>query len=229
MAIKVYELAGADGAQRFSPYCWMSVMALAHKGLQFEGIPWRFSEQDAIAFSGQGKVPVVVDGDKTIADSWAIAEYLEATYSDKPSLFNGPGGKAGAQFVTAWAETTLMPIIFPLVVADVHSVLRPEDAAYFRETREKVLGVPLEEACTDKGPQMAKFRAALEPLRAMLAKQPFLGGDAPSYSDYVLFGYFMFARNTYPQDLLEASDAVYAWREKLLDAFGGLARKSKSA
>jgi hypothetical protein len=31
---------------------------------------------------------------------------------------------------------------------------------------------------------------------------------------------------TSPFKLLEADDPVYAWREKLLDAFDGMARKS---
>ncbi len=58
-------------------------MALKHKGLNAEEIPWRFTEKEAIAFSGQGLVPVLVDGDKVINDSWEIAHYLETTYSDR--------------------------------------------------------------------------------------------------------------------------------------------------
>ena len=62
MAIKLYDLAGAEPDRRFSPYCWRTRMALAHKGLEVETIPWRFTEKDAIAFSGQGRVPVLIDG-----------------------------------------------------------------------------------------------------------------------------------------------------------------------
>ena len=43
-------------------------MALAHKELEVETVPWRFTEKDVIAFSGQGRVPVLVDGDKVVAD-----------------------------------------------------------------------------------------------------------------------------------------------------------------
>src|SRR6266446_7829836 len=60
MAIKLYDLAGAETDRRFSPYCWRARMALAHKGLEVETIPWRFAEKDAIAFSGQGRVPVLI-------------------------------------------------------------------------------------------------------------------------------------------------------------------------
>ena len=61
MSLRMYDLAGADPAVRFSPYCWRIKMALAHKGLEAETIPWRFTEKDRIAFSGQGLVPVLQD------------------------------------------------------------------------------------------------------------------------------------------------------------------------
>ena len=51
MAIIMHDLAGADPALRFSPYCWRTRMALAHKGLAVETIPWRFTEKAALAFS----------------------------------------------------------------------------------------------------------------------------------------------------------------------------------
>ena len=57
----------------------------------------RFLEGSKIAFTGQGKVPVIVDenqGGKWVNDSWAIAQYLEATYPGHPSLFGGPAGAA---------------------------------------------------------------------------------------------------------------------------------------
>ena len=73
MAIKLWDLAGAEDDRRFSPYCWRAKMSLAHKGLAFETVPWRFSEKDAIAFSGQGLVPVIVDGEQEVHDSWTIA------------------------------------------------------------------------------------------------------------------------------------------------------------
>lgn len=52
-ALTLYELAAADPALRFSPHCWKVRMALAHKGLEAERVPRRFTEKDAIDFSGQ--------------------------------------------------------------------------------------------------------------------------------------------------------------------------------
>jgi glutathione S-transferase len=74
--IKLYDLAGAEADRRFSPYCWRVRLALEHKRQAVETVPWRFTEKDEIAFSGQGKVPVVLDGDRILSGSWNIAEYL---------------------------------------------------------------------------------------------------------------------------------------------------------
>jgi hypothetical protein len=86
MTIKLYELAGAEDNRRFSPYCWRIRFALEHKQLEFETVACRFTDNNVIAFSGQNKVPVLVDGNEVVSDSWAIACHLEQTYPDRPSL-----------------------------------------------------------------------------------------------------------------------------------------------
>ena len=100
MKIKLYELAGKDD-RRFSPYCWRTRMALEHKGLEYETIPVRFTDKDAIAFSGQERVPVIRDGNNVISDSWEIAEYLESEYPTKAPLFSA-GGFPGEQRRLCW-------------------------------------------------------------------------------------------------------------------------------
>ena len=89
MARQLYELCGSDPARVFSPFCWRSRMALAHKALDFESVPWRFTETDRLAFASHDKVPVLVDGDRVVADSWAIAQYLDEAYPEAPSLLHG--------------------------------------------------------------------------------------------------------------------------------------------
>ena len=132
----MYDLAGADENRRFSPYCWRIRMALAHKELDVEYIPWRFTEKDKIKFSGQESVPVLIDGKKTVSDSWKIAHYLENEYPDSPSLKLEHGE---VLFIKFWAETVLHPEILQLLVLDIHDNLSPEDQSYFRESREKML------------------------------------------------------------------------------------------
>jgi glutathione S-transferase len=70
------------------------------------------------------------------------------------------------------------------------------------------------------------FRRALDPMRLTLRTQAYLGGDRPNYADYIVFGAFQWARVVSPFKLLAEDDPVHAWREKLLDAFDGMARQS---
>ena len=37
-------------------------------------------------------MPIIEDNGKVVNDSFAIAQYLESTYTERPSLFGGPGG-----------------------------------------------------------------------------------------------------------------------------------------
>src|SRR6185437_12037841 len=178
MAITLYDLAAADVDRRFSPFCWRTRMALAHKDLAVDSVPSPFTETEKIAFSGQGKVPVIVDGGKTVFDSWTIADYLDATYPERPALLASPRERALAKFVGAWTDTVLHPGLARPVMADVWAHLDDKAKLYFRESREKRFGTTLEAFCADRDSKLAAFRQSLTPLRATLQAQPYLGGDA---------------------------------------------------
>jgi glutathione S-transferase len=226
MSLQLYELVGTDAKRPFSPYCWRTRMALAHKGLDHGSIPWRFTEKNAIAPHGSERVPVLLHGGKPVADSWAIANYLEDSFPERPSLFRGEGGRAGGRLINSWGDIAVVGGIFPLVVADIPAHLGPVDEEYFRRSREARLGRKLEDVAAERDKAVVAFRRSLEPMRLTLKSQPFLGGAAPNYPDYIVFGGFQWARAVSSFRLLEEDDPIYAWREKLLDAFGGLARKS---
>jgi glutathione S-transferase len=223
MALLLYDLAGAEADRRFSPYCWRTRMALAHKELSVETIPWRFTEKEAIAKSGQPRVPVLVDGDRWIADSWTIAAYLEDTYPERPALFGGAAGRALSRFHSTFADT-LVSSIFRLIALDILRHVHDKDCGYFRSSREDRVGMTLEAFVADRDTRVSTFRESLAPLRLTLRMQPFLGGDRPLYADYAVFGPFQWARCTSPFALLAANDPIRLWRDRLLDAFNGLAR-----
>jgi glutathione S-transferase len=222
MTRKLYDLAAADADRRFSPYCWRTKLALAHKGIAVETVPWRFSEKDVIAFSNQGRVPVLVDGETVVFDSWSIATYLEDSYPDRPSLFGGAGGRALARFVNAWADTVLNGGLIRLVLADIHAHIHENDKSYFRESREKRFGMTLEEFSGDREQRLPAFRQSLDPLRLTLKAQPYLCGDAPAYADYIVMGSFQWARCISDFKLLEPDDPVAQWRGRMLQVFDGL-------
>jgi glutathione S-transferase len=226
MSLKLFELVGTDAARPFSPFCWRTRMALAHKGLSAQTIPWCFTDKDAIAPHQSEKVPVLIDGDSSVADSWAIANYLEDNYPDRPSLFGGAGGRAMGRMMNWWGDIAVVGGMFPLIVADIPGHLKPMDAQYFRRTREARFGKPLEEVAAGRDKSVEGFRRALDPMRLTLKTQAYLGGEKPNYADYIVFGAFQWARVVSPFRLLAEDDPVHAWREKLLDAFDGMARQS---
>ena len=228
MTITLYELAGAEADWRFSPFCWRIRMALAHKELPVEGLPWRFTEKETLAPTGQGRVPVIVDDGKWISDSWVIANYLEETYPDRPTLFGGGAGRSVTRFVQGWTDTVLHPGLFRCVVQDIWRHAHDKDKAYFRKSREERFGgTTLEALQAGREERLPALRESLLPLRNLLGAQSFIGGLQPRYADYIVFGAFQWARCISPFRLLSPNDPVFAWRERMLDLFGGMPRESK--
>jgi glutathione S-transferase len=226
MAIQLYDLAGAEDDRRFSPYCWRVKMALKHKGLAFETLPWRFTEKDTIAFSGAKTVPVLVDGGQAVYDSWAIATYLEEAYPSRPALFEGGEAQALSLFFNHWTIRAVHAPLLRAIILDLYGHVHEKDRAYFRESREKRLGAPLEQVAAEQKKWLAEVRGAIEPVRPVLVQSHFISGKGPGFADYVLFGPFQWARAVSPLRLLEPDDPVYAWRERMLDLWDGYARKA---
>ena len=224
MTIILYDLAGAEDERRLSPFCWRAKLALAHKGLAFEAVPWRMVEKEAIAASGQGRAPVLVDGGRVVADSWAIVEYLEASYPDRPSLFGS--NRRSYEFIRHWVDAELMPAVARMILGDFFQHLHEKDRPYFRETREALFGRPIEQIGDDRDARVVEFRTRLAPLRRQLAGGPFVGGDAPDLGDYLIFAVFQWSRSSSAFPLVADNDVVVAWLDRMLDAHDGLARRA---
>jgi len=169
---------------------------------------------------------VIVDGDRVVHDSTAIADYLEQRYPDRPSLFGDEIGRALARFVQNWTETVLQAGLVRLVVLDIHRHCGPKDQAYFRRSREERFGASLEDVVRDRETRLPAFRASLDPLRRTVERQDFVSGKTPAYADYVVFGAFQWARAISDFEVMAANDPVTAWRGRMLDLFGGLARRA---
>lgn len=222
----LYDLAAADDDRRFSPYCWRTKLALAHKGLDYETLPWRFTEKDKLAFAGVERVPVLTDGDRVVADSWSIACDLEARYPATPSLFGDERGRSLAGFVNNWADAKLGPPLLRVLAMDIFRHVHAKDRDYFRASREQRLGKRLEDIELEREMHLSDFRAQLAPINLALRREPFLSGGAPAYADYVVMGTFMWARTISPIALVTAGEAIYDWRERMLGLFGGLCRRA---
>lgn len=224
MAIVLYDLRAADG-RSFSPFCWRARMALAHKGIDPELRKVRFCDIAQIGHDAR-TVPVLSSDGVVVRDSWDIAVYLDDALPDAPLLFPTAGDRRLALFMHHWVATQLHPAIFRVVAADVWDALDPEDQPYFRASREKRLGAPLESMRSGEAATIALLRERLAPLRALVEKQQFVGGEDPTYADYVAFGALQWARVIGRARLLEPDDPVSEWFERCLSLYGGMARRA---
>lgn len=229
MAMKLYELCGADETNLFSPHCWKTRLSLAHKGLAFETVPVPFTGVATIEGGTNRKVPVLRDGDSVVEESYAIALYLEENYPETPSLFRGEGGKAMTQMVIAWSTVHIHPVIARMALLDIHDRLAPIDQAFFRATREKLFGMTLEEFSQTRAATPADLAAALAPLENMLARQSYIGGETPLFADYVVFGPLQWLRTVQGESGMPQDGKVAVWFNSLLDMYGGEGRKGAAA
>ncbi len=228
MTIILYDLAAADDRIRFSPYCWRTKMALLHKGLEFETIPWRFTDKETITPSGSTRVPVIVDDDKWIADSWKIALYLDETYPQRP-LMDGDAVRSLCKFVNSWCDMSLNKALRPLALLQVVAILQGKDADYFRESREARLGMSLEASCADQSAAHTSLIEVLAPTERHLSDQSFLGGGSPNYADYALLGSLKWLHSLTGDPPLASDSAMQMWFDRMLDLFDGYARRAPTA
>jgi glutathione S-transferase len=222
--IRLYELVLGNGRSA-SPFVWRIRFALAHKGLPFESEFLGFRDIPA-RFTGRFKtVPVIECGDVMMAESWDIAEYLDRAYPEHP-LFGSPAELSMVRLTDQWFTAEVMRKLLRIFLLDVHDAAHPLDQSYFRQSRENgfLRGRTLEDFTADRLSRLPALRESLAPLRAHLAKFPFLGGANPNFADYIVLGSFIWAGSVATVPLLQAGDALRPYIERGLDLYDGLAR-----
>lgn len=220
---KLVEVGGADPEFRPSPYCWRTRMALAHKRLAFEPVPWDVMDKAAIAASGGITAPVLVEGDMWLRDSWDIAIYLDEAYPEH-ALFDSAGDRAKARFLDHWITGTVHPVIFDAVAIDQMPVFTPVCRDFYRERTKRKFGKSLEELCGDPKAAVDRLDGLLQPLQDTLSDRDYLGGETPSYGDYIVFGAFQWARVASTRSLYGPDGPLGRWFARVLNAFDGFAK-----
>ncbi len=84
-------------------------LVLDYKGLAYrkiEVVPG-IGQLELFRMAGQRQVPVLKDGNKVIADSTAIALYLDKTYPDRPIIPTDPQQKANCLLLEQWADNSI--------------------------------------------------------------------------------------------------------------------------
>lgn len=92
-----------------SSYCEKVRFILDYKGLPYRKIEVTpgIGQLDVFRLSGQRQVPVLKDGSDVIADSTAIAEYLEKTYPDRPIIPHGSKHRGLCLLIEQWADESI--------------------------------------------------------------------------------------------------------------------------
>ncbi len=212
----LYELCGAEPDRLFSAYSWRARLTLGYKGLQFESRPTPFTQIPKALEGVHKTVPVLVDGERTVTESFDICRYLETTYSDTPTVFGGDGGVENAALIDNLIVTGLYPTISRMIILDIHNQLAPEDATYFRQSREKRFGMSLEDVQRGRDKEREKFAAFLKPYQRRLAEAPFLGGERLLFADIVLAASFCWAKATSSYDTMNGDEVLQAWFDRVL-------------
>ena len=143
--------------------------------LSLLGLPWEPVEIDLpsrghktapfLALNPFGQVPVLQDGELTLADSNAILVYLEARYAPGQWL---PRDPVGAALVQRWLSVAAGQLAFgPAAARVIQLFQRPDDPA----------------------PAMARASALFGVMEQELADKPFLAGGQPTLADIAMYSY----------------------------------------
>ncbi|OZJ06722.1 hypothetical protein BZG36_00361 [Bifiguratus adelaidae] len=218
--MKLYDVVGTDKNLCFSPNVWKARLALNIKELKFETIPLRFDEIAPVIgpMIPKGKaatVPVLVDGDNVIHDSYEIVQYLEESYpATQRILF---GSRAQDAFFNTWFALSFQRPMYQLTALDQLELLDEDQKEYIRRTRKEMIGMSLEELA-NYHPEAARESAqrSLEILAEFLSSFDYLAGDHPGWPDIVTAAHFTWVlrlnKATFQEIVLDdASPSIQNW------------------
>ena len=95
---------------RFSTNVERVALALAHKGLEVESVEISYDDRSpVIEVSGQGLVPVLVDGTIVVPDSRRILTFLEEKWPDPPLFPRDPARLAELRVFRDWFDEVWKP------------------------------------------------------------------------------------------------------------------------
>jgi glutathione S-transferase len=186
---------------RFSTNVERVALALAHKGLELESVEISYDDRSpVIEASGQGLVPVLVDGDEVIPDSVRILRYLEEKWPNPPLFPRDGARRAELDVFLDWFN-------------DVWKV--PPNAIEKELERDD----PDQRLVEDLSRRM---RASLDLFESLLDRRDHLFGDEFSAADCAAFPFLKYAKLRDPAD----DELFHRILEEHLQSGGGHPRLS---
>ncbi len=184
-----------------SPPCWSVMLALEVKGLAYT--PKRLDnakrEQKApefLALNPRGQVPVLIEGDLTVCETFAILTFLDAAHETpgQPALF----GETPVETARTWQRISEVESNLRDQVGDISRPLFRGKGAEFAEQIAR---------------NAEKVRAELALLEARLEGQPFLAGDAMSAADLIAYPVIMQLDRAGQREEAKAFDLAYPLKD----------------
>jgi glutathione S-transferase len=216
--ITIYDLQLRTGAT-ISPFVWATKYAICHKGFDLDIVPGGFTGIEERTGGRSQRVPVIVDDGHWVLDSWLIAEYLDETYPDRPTLIGGKAVANYARFMESWLWANVLREWMPNIVQDYRDMAMDVDRDYVTRTRTPP-GKTLEEIQAGREERLGKVPHKLQPLRDLLRETPWLGGDTPNYVDHRALAVFLFMAAVATTPVLTEDDPLRDWIERGFDLHG---------
>jgi len=202
-----------------SPFVWATKYAIRHKGFDLDIVPGGFTGIEERTGGRSQRVPVIVDDGKWVLDSWLIAEYLDDTYPDRPTLIGSKAVANFTRFIENWLWANVLREWMPNIVQDYRDMSLDVDHDYVTKTRTPP-GKTLEEIQAGREERLGKVPPKLEPLRALLRDTPWLGGDEPNYTDFRALAVFLFMAAVATTPVLTDDDPLRDWIDRGFDLYG---------
>jgi glutathione S-transferase len=154
-------------------------LALAHKGLEVESVVISYEDRSPVVeVSGQGLVPVLVDGDDVVVDSTRILRHLEDRWPDSPLFPRDPARRAELDVFLDWFNE-----VWKLAPNAIEAELERD-----RPDQDRVAA------------DTVRMRASLDRFEALLDGRDHLFGDDFSAADCAAFPFLKFAKLRDPED-----------------------------
>ncbi|KAL0095890.1 hypothetical protein F4703DRAFT_1827277 [Phycomyces blakesleeanus] len=204
--IQFYDLRlPALGEKSWSPNTYKTRYTLNIKRLSYETKWVTFQEVltiiPEITKTGETPtVPIIVDveKDKVIQESFKIAQYLEDTYPETPSLFHG-NEELHASIQKKIGSTLALNLACIVVLKIIKAYGNEAEQAKFRKDRESKFGMPIEQLIGDLEDRIKAIQDGLEDFRETLTKTPYLTGSEVGWADVVLASQLRFIDSMDPE------------------------------
>lgn len=193
-----------------SHYCEKVRLILDYKGLAYRKIEVTpgIGQLDLFKLSGQRQVPVLKDGAQVIADSTAIALYLDQQYPERPILPSDPQQRALCLLMEEWADESIGLNSRKVMLGafsqnpDLRRAALPATAPSFLKSvveavpREALdlLGIGVGLGSDAVASARKAIAQDLEVLSILLSDKPYLLTDYPTLADFAVAGLSMYVK-----------------------------------